>query len=208
MRRPTRAARAAPSPSLATVSEARGGNPWSFCARAFVDTTTGIGKCRPVGDCVLLPVQRTNSALTIPHLTVCPKTKMAFENALFENTFLDHRCLCLLLQYLLQYNSVRRKWSGNRIRIFSNLKTERIVTFDKRFFFAILSQRICFCFFAMAPDRKRSLSPVCTALGLDHTGEFALKTLPYVGCAHLRGELAEVSKARERNNKPPWRECR
>jgi hypothetical protein len=90
------------------------------------------------------------------------------------------------------------------------LKTERIVTFDKRFFFAILSQRICFCFFAMAPDRKRSLSPVCTAFRLIIRSyvEFALKTLPYVGCAHLRGELAEVSKTRERNNKPPWRECR
>ena len=159
MRRPTRAARAAPSPSLATVSEARGGNPWSFCARAFVDTTTGIGKCRPVGDCVLLPVQRTNSALTIPHLTVCPKTKMAFENALFENTFLDHRCLCLLLQYLLQYNSVRREWSGNRIRIFSNLKTERIVTFDKRFFFAFSVNEFVFVFLPWPPIGKEAFLP-------------------------------------------------
>ena len=203
MRRPTRAARAAPSPSLATVSAARGGTPWSFCARAFVDTTTGIGKCRPVGDCVLLPVQRTNSALTIPHLTVCPKTKMAFENALFENAFLDHR-------YLLQYNSVRRKWSGNRIRIFSNLKTERIVTFDKRFFFAILQSTNLFLFFCHGPRSEKK--PFSRLYGLRliirSYVEFALKTLPYVGCAHLRGELAEVSKTRERNNKPPWRECR
>ena len=66
-----------------------------------------------------------------------------------------------------------------------------------------------FLFFCHGPrSEKKPFSRLYGLSIIRSYVEFALKTLPYVGCAHLRGELAEVSKTRERNNKPPWRECR